>query len=145
MIVGRAGGHIAGSSAVVTVSGQAVSNTDGPGPVAAQIRFTSTGIVQRGLGGSYAQVDSATDWIIPNSASAGPGAYHIRATLNAQTGSGTRTGTLGSWLALTSTRTWELSKPTAGIATWDLDIEISDDGGSTTLDTGLYELTVEVL
>jgi len=134
----------ADAGSVVTLSGQVVTNIDSPAPVSASIQIRSTGGVFRGLDGSYAQIDTATDWIIPNSAASGPGTYHVRATLNASSGTATRTGTLGSWLALTSDRTWELEKTAIGTSTWDLDIEISDDGGSTTLSTALYELTAEV-
>jgi len=134
----------ADASSVVTLSGQVVTNIDSPAPVSASIQIRSTGGVFRGLDGAYAQVDTSTDWIIPNSAASGPGTYHVRATLNSSSGTATRTGTLGSWEALTSTRTWELTKTSTGTATWDLDIEISDDGGSTTLSTALYELTAQV-
>ncbi len=129
---------------VVSLDGHVISDADTPAPIKVGVRFNSDGTVDRLISGpSYLQIDSATDWRIPN---AGSGTFHIRATLNAQTGSGTRVGALGSWLALTSDREWTVEEPTSSqTATWDLDIEISADGGATTLATALYELTAVVL
>lgn len=64
----------------------------------------------------------------------GPGAdYEIRATLTS--GSGI-SGTLGSWLALSTNRTW--TKTTNGIAT--LSIHIRDASTNVTVDTGTATL-----
>jgi hypothetical protein len=66
------------------------------------------------------------DWISPKGRA--PGAYEARATLNSGTLS---TGTTGSWLALTSTRTWTC----ANTASANLTIDIRD-GAGTTVATG---------
>ena len=129
---------------LVTVSGEIITNADF-GTVLAGVRFNLSGIVERNIDGNRNQIDSSTDWIIPNSSSSGPREFHIRALQNATSGSGTRVGTLNVWELLTSSREWTIQKSDSGIATWDLDIEISDDGGSTTLDTALYELTAQNL
>ena len=70
-------------------------------------------------------------WIAPLAAvSEG---FHVQATLNSGTCS---TGSFGSWRALTSNRTWE----TGAGNTCNITIEISDDGGSTTLDSATIVL-----
>ena len=126
----------------VNLDGQVVTNVDAPAPVLAGIRVKSDGTVERALDASWSQVDAATDWIIPNGAASGD--YEVRATEIAQTGGATRSGTTGSWLALSSTRTWTIQKEIGtGTATWDLTLEIRK--GSTTLASGTYELTVTVL
>lgn len=61
------------------------------------------------------------DWITPKGRA--PGAYEARATLNSGTLNG---GTTGSWLALTSTRSWTC----ANTASANLTIEIRDGGGT---------------
>lgn len=51
--------------------------------------------------------------------------YEARATTINTTGAATRTGTVGSWLVLSSDRTWRITKTSGtGLATWDLTIEI---------------------
>lgn len=69
----------------------------------------------------------AGDWIDPKASA--PSDYEVRATLN----SGTLTsGTTGSWLALTSNRSWTLTRVVIGAATQvDLTIEIRKGSGAT--------------
>lgn len=126
----------------VTVSGEVIAGSDAPTSIAG-VRFNAGGTVEKYEDGLYSQIDAATDWRIPNTG--GAKTYHVRATENAQIGTGNRVGTLGSWIALSSSPEWTVEETTSGqSATWDLDIEVSDDGGSTTLDTGLFELTATV-
>lgn len=66
------------------------------------------------------------DWVTPKAFA--PGAYECRATLNSGTLS---SGTTGSWLALTSTRTWTC----ANTASANLTIEIRD-ASTTVVATG---------
>ena len=67
------------------------------------------------------------DWIDPKANA--PSDYEVQATLN----SGTLTsGTTGSWLALTSNRSWTLTRATVGAADQvDLTIEIRKGSGAT--------------
>jgi hypothetical protein len=79
------------------------------------------------------------DWVNPKSAA--PGSYEIRATL---VSGDTPVGTLGSWLALTSNRTWSLTKLSgvAGSRQSELTVEIRL--GTTVLDTTTVTLSAEV-
>ena len=77
------------------------------------------------------------DWISPNSAA--PGSYEARADVvfGSVTGSAT-----GSWLALTTTRTWTLARSTAGASAARLTVSIRL--GGTTLTSATIDLSVQV-
>ena len=76
-----------------------------------------------------------------------PGAgtdYHVKMTVTAGTSPGT--GTVGSWLACTSDRTWTWTRVIIGTTSATVTIEISEDAGATTLLSKagiLVDLTVE--
>lgn len=72
-----------------------------------------------------AVVGDVGDWITPKGKA--PGAYECRATLNSGS---VATGTTGSWLALTSTRTWTVG--VSGSANLTIEIRL----GSTVLASG---------
>lgn len=115
-------------------------------------RFNSDGTVDRAdnvneTGFTYFQINSGTDWIIPNSASSGPATFHIRATHVSESDTPVKTGVMNTWLALTSDRQWDANRDRLGgngISQWVIDIAISDDGGSTTLDTARYTMNAEI-
>jgi hypothetical protein len=108
----------------IALSGVAVSSV-GSGSQTATYTLESDGDVVRAttpLGSS-----DIGDWITPKASA--PSDYEVRATLN----SGTLTsGTTGSWLALTSNRSWTLTQATVGAADpVDLTIEIRKGSGAT--------------
>lgn len=78
------------------------------------------------------------DWVIPNGNAS---LYEVRATLNSGTLS---SGTTGSWLALTSTRTWTVTRSVIGVSTANLTIEIRRIGGTTILATAPVDMTVDI-
>jgi hypothetical protein len=125
------------SNATVTLeAAYGVFNTTGtPDASIVSISFESDGDI---ITNGFSIVD-AGDWISPKSAA--PGSYEIRATLNS---GDTPVGTLGSWLALTSTRTWSLTKPgnIAGFRECELTVEIRL--GATVLDSTIVTLSAEV-
>ena len=96
---------IAGGGPVFALSTRTVNhNTAAPTTATAGYQLTNTGKVQRngtGSGGSYVDVEN---WVNPTSL-AGAG-YECKVTIALGTLS---SGTSGSWLALSSTRTWEVS------------------------------------
>lgn len=65
------------------------------------------------------------DWIVPKSAA--PGLYEVRATVTAGALS---SGTTGTWLALTTTRTWSVQRTTNGTSSCTMTIEIRNNGGA---------------
>ena len=99
-------------------------------------RFNSDGSVQGYLLGTLVDFNPTPDeWFDPNGA---PDAtYYIRATN--YTGDNPTSGTLGSVLALTSSRTWSWNRTTLGSYSGTLFVEIfSDAGGTNLLASGYY-------
>lgn len=119
--------------ATVTINNGTVSNVQVGASSTASITFNSNGTVSSvGNAGTY-----TTDWIDPTSAA--PDDYEIRATIS----SGTMTsGTFGSWLALTSNRTWSKTQFTVGSSSAQVLFEIRKGSGSV-LDSGTITFNVE--
>ena len=108
----------------ISLSGVAVSSV-GAGSQTATYTLESDGDVVTATtpGGSV----DAGDWIDPKASA--PSDYEVQATLNAGT---LTSGTTGSWIALTSNRSWTLTRLTVGAATQvDLTIEIRKGAGAT--------------
>jgi hypothetical protein len=107
----------------ISLSGVAVSSV-GAGTQTATYTLESDGDVMSATtdGGSV----DAGDWIDPKANA--PSDYEVQATLVAGTLS---TGTTGSWLALSSNRSWTLQRVTVGVATQvTLTIEIRKGSGA---------------
>lgn len=108
----------------ISLSGVAVSSV-GSGSQTATYTLESDGDVVTAttpLGSS-----DIGDWIDPKANA--PSDYEVQATLNAGT---LTSGTTGSWLALTSNRSWTLTQVTVGVAIQvDLTIEIRKGSGAT--------------
>jgi hypothetical protein len=77
------------------------------------------------------------DWISPNSAA--PGSYEARADVVSGSVTGSATG---SWLALTTTRTWTLALSSPGISSARLTVSIRLSG--TTLTSATIDLAAQV-
>lgn len=102
-------------------------------------QLTSGGKEQGGIGSAASIIYSDLgDWVIPNGNAS---LYEVRATLNSGTLS---SGTTGSWLALTSTRTWTVTRSVIGVSTANLTIEIRRIGGTTILATAPVDMTVDI-
>jgi hypothetical protein len=108
----------------ISLSGVSVSSV-GAGTQTATYTLESDGDVVTATtdGGSV----DAGDWISPKANA--PSDYEVQATL---VGGTLSTGTTGSWLALTSNRSWTLQRVTVGAADQvDLTIEIRKGSGAT--------------
>lgn len=113
-----------------------VKTSSAPDAAFVSITFESDGDI---ITESFLGTVDEGDWVNPKSAA--PGSYEIRATL---VDGDTPVGTLGSWLALTSSRTWSLNKTGGfpGFRESVLTIEIRL--GATVLDSTTVTLQVEV-
>jgi len=111
---------------VVNVHGEAVSSA-----VSAGIRVNADGTIdsRKGAGPTYAQVDAATDWIFPPS-KASKRTYHVKMNVNPSSMLG---DTMQAWIEIDGDKEWW--HVSSGLNR-NYQIEISADGGTTTLSTG---------
>lgn len=131
------------ASVTVTVSGEFISDAapNGTRTATAGVRVNNDGTIDKLIDTTYTQIDSSTDWRIPNGSGSG---YHVKFTKNvldpAPTG-----GTLDTWLSLSSSYLVYYDEATDDTENGGtITIEISDDGGSTTLDSANYPLTATI-
>lgn len=120
----------------VTLSGQTIEHNTIPGDTAvAAIRFNSDGTVDQGIDGIFSQIDSITDWIIPNVEA--DSTFDVRCT--GVGGSWTSSPIAdGSWINLGTSRTWTVQRiSTEGTNEVTATFEIRKDGGAA-LDSGFY-------
>lgn len=130
MMLGSGGAKVSLGDRSVYASGFAPTATTGG------YYLTSGGLVQvdQGLG-----VTTVDNWVVPGSA--GP-QYEVFATLTSGT---VTTGTTGSWLALSSTRSWTKTRSgTAGISQVFLAMQIRRVGTATVLATANIDITAEL-
>lgn len=133
------------TTATVTLSGENVTDLSA-GTSVAGIRVNADGTIDRYTAeNGYEQIDSSTDWIIPNGSASGD--YDVRVTSVFPPGSFTSSpGTDGDWFALSSNREWLLSltgsSGDSDEVTFTLEIR---DGSDVTQDTGSYSLAVDIL
>lgn len=130
------GGPGGGSGGGVALPSAAVIDTNG-GSASSSYRVASTGQVF-GITSAFG-VNSLGNWISPTSSA--PGLYEIKAEvlLGSVTGSAT-----GSWLAMTSTRTWTIALTGPGYGDAQLEISIRLGAGPV-LTTASVNLLVEAL
>lgn len=133
----------------VTLSGEIITaDSYEVGDTRAGVRISSDGKVYQLVGVNGAavtptQIDTATDWIQPNSAASGPKTYHVKAVERAIVGGGFEEGTLDTYIEITGDHDWVMVRKNAagdGTSSWDLTLHISEDGGSSDLDTANYDL-----
>lgn len=117
---------------IVSIDDRTCSSfTVSPNPAEASYELTSAGEVL--VNGSGIAVET---WIEPTSAASG--SYEVKATVTAGALS---SGTTGSWLALSSNRSWSVGPVTLGNANATLTIEIRKDG--VVLDSATITLEAE--
>lgn len=124
-----------GSGGTVVVLANASVDDANSGSAEASYSLTTAGDVF-GTSTLNGAVDIG-DWISPNSAA--PGSYEARADVVSGSVTGSATG---SWLALTTTRTWTLARSTPGVSAARLTVSIRL--GVTTLTSATIDLSVQV-
>lgn len=129
---------------VVSLSGESINDSaPAMGTAWAELKVRSDGTLdkkEKDDGGDvYVQIDSATDWIIPN-ASHADATYVFRLTVDSgDTPSGSA---VSSWIAKADEPAWY---HTVGgieqLKSGSYTLEVSDDAGSTTLASATYTLS----
>ena len=128
---------------VVTVSGEAITHSVSNGSTArAGVKVLNDGTIDKREGTGFTQIDTTTDWIRPNVAGVGD-AWSVKCVTSG--GDPLHGDTTDSWLALTSDREWYLEHGTTDTTeNHVVTVQISDDGGTTVIDSGIYTLTATV-
>lgn len=121
-------------------SGPIVSISNGSVDASATSPSSATAYYELQSDGDTVTSDGAiADWLIGSVTGSD---YECRATLVSGTLS---TGTTGSWLALSSPRSWTVTRSSLGSKTCTFDVEVGLVGTSTALDTARITLTAEVI
>lgn len=105
-----------------------------PGTAYAGVRINTDGTVDKRINTNFTQIDTATDWIIPNSAASSD--YEVYCTDNNSNLAGGSSAT-GTWLAMSAAREWLISHDGATPKQLDITIAIRFSGGAT-IDSGNY-------
>lgn len=120
------------SAETVTIGDEFISSTRvASGTAVSTYTLSSTGDINQTVNTNTTDIG---DWITPKSAAAN---YECFATLSSGTLS---SGTTGSWLALTSSRSWTRNQSTNGTSTAVIVVQIRKTGTSTVLDTATITL-----
>jgi hypothetical protein len=130
-------------AAVVTLSGEIVSDNSA-GTSEAKLRVNADGTIDKyTTTGGWSQIDSSTDWIIPNGSASSDYDVRVTGVLGTFTAS---PGTNGDWFTLGSDRTWELSLTGSSGDSDQVSFTVEiRDGSDVTQDTGSYSLAVDIL
>lgn len=121
-----------GGSGKTTLTGDTIGGT-----ATAQLIVRSDGTTDQNQDGAVTQINSGTDWIVPNAAAPGP--YSVRFTLTS--GDTPGVGTLDTWLALTSDRNIGYASEVSAMSS-EILAEISPNVGTTISASGTYNIGV---
>lgn len=124
------------STPVVSITNQtSYSSVVKPGTITDGYQLNSNGTAYDGENGTAYIVE---DWVTPTGAAS---AYECYVTVTSGSLSG---GTSGSWLALSSTRTWTVTRSSLGTKTCTFTVDIRKVGTTTVLDSATITLEAEV-
>ena len=135
----------AGSGTAIAISNYNVSDTGvGDPPPASSASITMTRDGNFTFTGNASGPAILTEWADPDNATVGDG-YHARMVTG--TGDSFTSGTMDTWLSLSSDRTWEASLPGGTEATLFgvHTLQISGDGGSSVLESGTITIDVSTV
>lgn len=122
-----------GGARVAISDADVADSTTSPTNASATYRLTNAGVVSK-----TTVADGTTalgNWIAPTSAAGAN--YEVRAT---ELSGSVTSGTIGSWEALDTTRTWTLTRTAVGTANCTLTIEIRLASSGAVLDTATITL-----
>jgi len=125
------------SAVVISISNQTISGS-GTSSAGAWYYLTSGGVVQGSTAFNGINPYFIENWVTPTSAAADYEAF-ITVTSGSLTG-----GTTGSWVALSSTRSWYIQSTSTGTTTCVFTVQIRRVGTVTVLDTATITLNAEV-
>jgi hypothetical protein len=125
------------SSAVISISDEFISALNfEPDNATARYRLNSNGEVESLINGFTTTLEQ---WCTPTSAA---GNYEARVTVNSGSLS---SGTTGTWLALSTSRTWSVVQSSVGSSSCNFTVEIRRTGTTTVLDSATIDLVAEMI
>ncbi len=128
-----------GGDVISLVGATELASDTAPATAGVGYQLTSGGLEQSGIGTASSILYSTIgDWVTPTG---NANLYEVRATLNSGAVS---SGTTGSWLALTSTRTWTVTRSVIGTSNANLTIEVRRASDSVVVGSALVDLTAEI-
>lgn len=131
-------GSFYGTSApVISITNQSsYSSASTPSTATNGYQLSNNGkVYTQSPGGTYNYIE---DWVTPNSLAS---SYEALVTVTSGTLS---SGTSGSWVALSSTQNWTVTRSTIGTKTCTFTVEIRKVGTTTVLDSATIDITAEV-
>lgn len=131
-------GSFYGTSApVITITDQSsYSSAPTPGSATNGYRLNSNGkVYTESPSGTFNYIE---DWVTPNGAASN---YEALVTVTSGTLS---SGTSGSWVALSSTRDWTVTRSTLGLKSCTFTVDIRKVGTTTVLDSATITIEAEV-
>lgn len=134
------------STVVVTVSGEIISHSVANGSTArAGLRVNTDGTIDKLEGTTYTQIDASTDWRIPNGSGTGYYVKYTKGLLDPAPTYNPDSITLDTWYEITTSYRIGYEESTNDSEdSGTITAHISDDGGTSTLDTGAFPLTATV-
>lgn len=126
-----------GDNTVISITNQTISAyVFPPNTAEAGYRLGADGKVYSYINGVFTELET---WCTPTSRASN---YEARVTVNSGS---TPTGSVGSWVALSSTRDWTISETTSGVNNVsNFTVEIRRTGTTTVLDSATIDLTAGV-
>lgn len=139
-----------GSPAIHTLTAATVTGIDADGTwegTSAGMRINSDGTtdtIKQTDGGAltYAQVQSATDWVIPNGMASGDYDVRITGLTEHANHTGTYAAVEDTWIDLSADRSYYVSSTTGAVDSTTVTIEIRDATGTTVVSSA-FTFTTE--
>ena len=131
------------TSEVVTVSGESINDTvSQPTDAIAGVRWNADGTVDKKEALTFTQIDSGTDWVIPNGAASSD--FEVRYTALTGDAFTTAAAAEDTWIDLGSARLWEIRSDAGDNLSNSSTFEIRKNGGAV-LDSATYTITANNL
>jgi hypothetical protein len=131
----------------LSLSGESITGTVSGASVIAGIRVNTDGTIDSLKGTTYAPIDAATDWIMPNSAATSTYEVRITAvTFNAGSAFASEAAAEDAWIDLSANREWTVQDTNAGPAgnqDVDFTLEIRLGSSGNALKSGSYTLLAD--
>ncbi len=134
-------GAVAKGGAALNLNGEIISNTEAdPTQARAWVIFNPDGTVDKREGGSVTQIDSGTDWIIPNIAASS--IYEVRFTGLTGDAFNVLSAAADNWVDIGTGRAWGYTNTTNGTtASGDATFEIRRGSSGAAIVGATYDLT----